>query len=111
MLIRNKEIAWKDEASHKRASSKTMFTGSMAKEFSAHHVRIASGGEIVAHSHERESELHFVISGQGQALVNGEWTSLGEGDVVLARPGVTHGLRNNGATTFHVLCIFSPPLE
>ncbi len=110
MLIRNQDIRWKEETKNIRAWSKDLITSSSSRMFSAHHLKIEPGGEILAHTHAIESELHFVIAGQGQALLDGKWESVGEGDVVLAHATVPHGLKNDGATPLFVLCVFAPPL-
>ena len=110
MLIRNEAIAWKEETQHVRSFSKDLVTHSSSPLFSAHHLKIEPGGQISLHTHDRESELHFVISGQGEALLDGQWKSVDIGDVVFAQPTVPHGLRNNGTTPLFVLCVFAPPL-
>ncbi len=110
MIIYSAQRAWPAEPGQKDVLSKDLLTSAENKQFSAHHCRIAAGGEFYAHSHERETELHFVISGRGLALDGGEWREVGPGDVIFCAPGEEHGLRNHTKEPWHVLCVFTPPL-
>lgn len=66
-------------------------------------LEIASGGSTPDHAHPNEHE-NFVLSGAGEVMIEGEWHSLGEGDVVFVPPGARHQYRNTGAETFKFLC-------
>jgi mannose-6-phosphate isomerase-like protein (cupin superfamily) len=50
---------------------------------------------------QREEEIYFILEGHGIATVSGEECEVGPGDMVLARRGDTHGIRNH----------FSQPLK
>ncbi len=68
-------------------------------------------GEAVrpAHSHPEGEELIYVISGNGEAWVDGEIQAIRPGTAVLFEQGSVHMLRNVGGTEMKVLCFFSPP--
>jgi len=60
--------------------------------------RIAPGKEsFVYHSHEREEEWLYIISGRGTAEIDGADYEVGPGDFMgFAAPSVAHHLRNAG---------------
>jgi quercetin dioxygenase-like cupin family protein len=110
MVIRGATRAWPAEPGQVECFSKDLVTSVETPLLSAHHLRIEPGGEFKAHAHERETELHFVISGHGQAQIGDQWEDVAEGDVALALPGVAHALRNNSASPLFILCVFTPSL-
>ena len=60
--------------------------------------RIAPGKEsFVYHSHEREEEWLYILSGTGTAEIDGEEHEVGPGDFMgFPTPSVAHHLRNSG---------------
>ena len=60
--------------------------------------RIAPGREsFVYHSHEREEEGLYILSGSGTAEIDGEEHDVGPGDFMgFPTPSVAHHLRNTG---------------
>jgi uncharacterized cupin superfamily protein len=60
--------------------------------------RIAPGREsFVYHSHEREEEWLYILSGNGTAEIDGEEHEVGPGDFMgFPTPSVAHHLRNTG---------------
>ncbi len=56
------------------------------------------------HKHPHE-EILIVKQGTIEALINGEWKSVGPGSVVFLASNVMHGVRNSGteAATYHVI--------
>jgi mannose-6-phosphate isomerase-like protein (cupin superfamily) len=69
MMIRGATRAWPAEPEQEGCFSKDLVTSMETEAMSAHHLRIEPGGEFKSHAHERETELHFVISGHGQARI------------------------------------------
>jgi quercetin dioxygenase-like cupin family protein len=110
MVIQGATRAWPAEPGQVECFSRDLVTSIETAAMSAHHLRIEPGGEFRAHTHERETELHFVISGRGQAQVGESWEEVAEGDVALALPGVPHALRNTSSSPLFILCVFTPPL-
>ncbi len=53
------------------------------------------GSAIGYHLHDKD-EIYYVISGQGELMMNGEKSSVGPGTAILTRPGDSHGLRQVG---------------
>jgi quercetin dioxygenase-like cupin family protein len=67
------------------------------------------GQEHQAHTHPDQDKLYVVLSGRGEAQVGGEVQEVEAGDVVLARAGVAHGLKNTSGEPLAVLVVFGPP--
>jgi quercetin dioxygenase-like cupin family protein len=71
-------------------------------------IEIEPEGHTPHHTHPYEHE-NFIVEGQGEVFIEGEWHELGPGDVVFVPPGVQHQYRNTGDTVFRFLC--SVPVE
>jgi quercetin dioxygenase-like cupin family protein len=110
MIIHGATRTWPAEPGELDCFSRDLVTSVETGAMSAHHLRIEPGGEFKPHTHESETEVHFVISGSGQALDGDQWEDVIAGDVALALPGIVHGLRNPNSDPLFILCVFSPPL-
>lgn len=68
-------------------------------------------GETVrpAHSHPEGEELIYIMSGTGQAWVNGEIQPMRTGTTVLFEQGQVHMIKNVGDEEMKVVCFFAPP--
>ena len=66
------------------------------------------GSESNAHSHEKNEEVFYVVSGEGYIVVGDERRAVSAGSVVVAPPGETHQLQNPGNETLKVICSASP---
>ena len=60
------------------------------------------------HHHDEASELFYVIEGQLDVMVNGEWRVLRSGQSLCIPPGTVHTLRNNSDTDCRWLTAWSP---
>lgn len=60
--------------------------------------RVPPGGVSGEHRHTRTEEVYFVLSGQGEMLLDGIGHPVRAGDVILTGLGTIHGLRNTGVT-------------
>ncbi len=110
IFIKNEMLPWKAEIDFVKTFSKNLLTSQDNAQMSAHYLRVEPGGEITVHAHARETELHFIAQGRGQASLGDERHAVEGGDAVLALPTVPHGIRNTGGQDLVVLCIFAPPL-
>ncbi len=110
MVIHGAVRAWPAVSGQENCFAKDLVTSIETKAMSVHHLRIEPGAEFTSHTHEHETEVQFVISGQGQAQLGDRWEDIVSGDVALALPGVAHALRNNSASPLFILCVFTPPL-
>lgn len=55
--------------------------------------KIIPGGQIYPHTHN-VGEVIYVLAGEVEFLVNGEWIPYKAGDTVIAPAGIVHGARN-----------------
>jgi quercetin dioxygenase-like cupin family protein len=66
------------------------------------------GGGPPPHSHLYEDETFFVLEGEYEFLVGGEWRRVLPGEVVHALRGSVHTFRNAGTTPGKVLIFVAP---
>jgi mannose-6-phosphate isomerase-like protein (cupin superfamily) len=59
--------------------------------------------------HDESDQWLFVISGRGEATINGTRKELTEGTLVLIEAGETHEIRNTGNTPLRTLNFYVPP--
>lgn len=71
-------------------------------------VSLASGMGVPRHTHTREDEAYYVLSGELEVIVGDEVFILGVGDTLIAPRDIPHQLRNSGNAENHYLIIFSP---
>src|SRR5215510_10033815 len=67
------------------------------------------GQEHKAHTHGDQDKLYVVLEGSGDATVGEEKATVQTGDVILARAGITHSMRNPGPGRLVVMVVFAPP--
>ncbi len=75
-------------------------------DLSIGHATVPPGGGPPLHIHHREHEVFLTISGDLEALVDGEWRKAPPGSVVFLPRDVPHQFRNAGDTpsTHWVIC-------
>src|SRR5262245_16395048 len=71
-------------------------------------VSLAAGMSVPRHTHTREDEAYFVLSGELEVVVGDEIFVLKAGDTLMAPRDVPHQLRNSGKIENHYLLLFSP---
>ena len=67
------------------------------------------GQEHQLHTHAGQDKLYFVLQGEGDVTVGGEQTRIKTGDLVLARSGEEHALKNPGPDRLVVMVVMGPP--
>ena len=60
------------------------------------------------HSHADSDKIYFVLRGKATFHIAGEENDLGPGEMVIARPGEPHGVRNEAPEDL-VLLVFMTP--
>ena len=60
------------------------------------------------HTHTESDKIYFVLRGKGIFHIGGEERELGPDEIVVARPGEAHGVKN-AATEDLVLLVFMMP--
>ena len=71
-------------------------------------MRVAPGKGVPRHTHTREDEALFVLSGELEVTVGDEVFTLRAGQTLLAPRNTPHQLRNSGNVANHYLIMFSP---
>ena len=70
---------------------------------------VPPGGDIGLHTHtEDNEEIYIIISGTGEMVSDGEMIEVGPGDVVMNKPGGSHGLWNTGEVEMKLVVIEIP---
>jgi mannose-6-phosphate isomerase-like protein (cupin superfamily) len=69
---------------------------------------IQPGEEIGEETHEGDQILHFV-DGTGDAVLEGETSAVGPGDVVLVPAGTLHNFVNTGSGPLRLVTVYAPP--
>jgi mannose-6-phosphate isomerase-like protein (cupin superfamily) len=59
--------------------------------------------------HSRSDQWLYVLSGKGEATVNGERIEFSAGTLLLIEAGETHEIRNPGDEPLETLNIYAPP--
>ena len=71
-------------------------------------MRVAPGKGVPRHTHTREDEALFVLSGELEASVGDEIFTLRAGETLIAPRNIPHQLHNSGNIANHYLIMFSP---
>lgn len=71
---------------------------------------IAPETEIPIHTHDPQVDSIFVVSGSGEAHVNGQWRPIAAGDYIFVPAREEHGIRNTGTASLYLFIHHSPPL-
>jgi len=67
---------------------------------------LAPGADIGPHTHADDNEeLYVVVEGRGLMSLDGQEFEVEPGDVILNRPGGSHGLRNTGEQELRIVVI------
>jgi len=70
---------------------------------------VPPGAEVGRHTHaEDNEEIYVIISGRGELELDGERFLVGSGDVLVNRPGGTHGLVNPGPEELRMVVLEIP---
>jgi quercetin dioxygenase-like cupin family protein len=69
---------------------------------------LAPGMTVPRHTHTREDEAYFVLTGELEVIVGDEAFVLEAGDTLMAPRDIPHQLRNSGGVENHYLLLFSP---
>jgi quercetin dioxygenase-like cupin family protein len=66
------------------------------------------GQDQRVHSHAESDKIYFVLRGRGVFHIAGEEKELGTGEIVIAKPGQDHGVKNASNDDL-VLLVFMTP--
>ncbi len=68
---------------------------------------------VGVHSHETDEEYYYILSGEGQMILDGQTYEVMTGDITAVFPGGSHALKNTGKSEmrFLVICVEAPNPE
>ena len=66
---------------------------------------IKPGDSVGEHSHDKESEIYFCLSGKGRVLDEGEYVPFLPGDVHYTTGNDPHAIQNDGDEDLHFLAL------
>ncbi|MBD5559293.1 MAG: cupin domain-containing protein [Clostridia bacterium] len=78
--------------------------GLTGAEVSINHVP-AKGGVPFVHSHKENEEIYIILSGKGQAVIDGETVPLTAGDCMLIQPNAKRQLSASNDEGMSYICI------
>lgn len=58
--------------------------------------RVLLPGSAIGYHLQKEDEIYYILSGEGEMTINGNTFPVRAGDAILTRPGSSHGLRQKG---------------
>lgn len=68
-------------------------------------ITLNPGCSIGAHPHEGESELFYILKGNGVYDDNGTMVPVSEGDVTICAPGESHGIANRSDEVLELIAV------
>jgi len=70
---------------------------------------IQPGEEIGAETHEGHDQVLFFVDGEGEAVLDGESSTVGAGDLSFVHAGVHHNFINTGSEPLRIVTAYAPP--
>ncbi|MEX2562032.1 MAG: cupin domain-containing protein [Nitriliruptoraceae bacterium] len=70
---------------------------------------LAPGEEIGAETHEDHDQVLVFVDGSGAAVLDGETSDVGPGDLVFVHAGVHHNFINTGDAPLRLVTAYAPP--
>jgi mannose-6-phosphate isomerase-like protein (cupin superfamily) len=70
---------------------------------------IPPGGEIGAEVHPDTDQVFLFVDGHGVADIDGQYSEVGENDLVLVPAGARHNMLNRGETPLRLMTVYAPP--
>jgi quercetin dioxygenase-like cupin family protein len=109
-VFRSKEMAFRTHPRLANARMATYITGKDTETVSVCMIDIAPKERAPIHRHDAQDDSVLVISGKGEAYVNGRWEPIEAGDYLFVPMGDEHGIRNTGHASLKIFVHHSPPL-
>ncbi len=72
-------------------------------------MNIPAGESIGEEMHAHVEQILYIQAGTGQAVLDGQESSITVGDVVVVTPGTKHNFINNGQSPLLIATIYVPP--
>jgi len=109
-LFRKKEMALAPHPKFAGVQWTLFITGKDTDTASVCQLDIPPGGGLPIHIHDPQVDSIFVVSGKGEAYVNGTWEPVEAGDYIFVPQTAKHGMKNTGTGSLRIFVHHSPPL-
>ncbi|MEW6410015.1 MAG: cupin domain-containing protein [Nitrospirota bacterium] len=96
---------------HRKFFVRTMITSADNPSMSFHRGTVEVGGAILPHTHEKETETYYILSGKSEGTMGNDKGTYTFGSLFMAPPGVLHGLENIGDEPVEIVSVFTPPIK
>ena len=98
ILEHEKDIAKSEPGPHNGGGISTGYSFfSQAKDLKmAFRKRVLHKGSAIGYHLQKEDEVYYVVSGEGEMKMNDKTFKVKAGDAILTRPGSSHGLQPTG---------------
>lgn len=110
MILQQESRTFADHPKFAGVRIAVLVRGTDSAQISVSQLEIEPGVEVPVHTHELQSDSIFVLSGHGEAYIDGAWRGIGPGDYILAPALVEHAVRNTGSLPLRLFVHHSPPL-
>ena len=70
---------------------------------------IPLGGEVGEEVHEGIDQILLFVEGEAEAVLDGERSSVGRGDLVFVKAGTRHNFINRGDGPLRLATVYAPP--
>ena len=105
------ELAWNPHKQYSGVFLKHLIKGEETEnKISCHLVKIEAGAEIATHVHEKNLELHEIISGKGQGFLKTKKVEYIPGLTVVVPENMQHRVIANSNQPLYLLAKFLPAL-
>ncbi len=109
-LFRSKEMTFSPHPKLTNVRMATCITSKDSETVSVCMIDIAPKEGAPIHRHDLHVDSILVISGKGEAYVNGRWEPIEAGDYIFVPKEEEHGIRNTGRKSLMIFVHHSPPM-
>ncbi len=109
-FYRREEITFSDHPRFKGVKWALLIDSKKSSQAGVSMLLIDPGIEIPIHTHDEQIDSIYVLEGEGEAYVNGNWEKIKAGDYIFVPPKEEHGVKNTGKEPLRLFIVHSPPL-
>ncbi len=110
IFFKEREIEFKDHPKFAGVKIAILVSSKDTDRASISLLCLHPGVEIPIHTHDPQVDSIYVLSGEGEAYVNGSWQKIEPGDYLFIPPQEEHGVKNTGEKELKLFIVHSPPL-
>ncbi|MDD3553761.1 MAG: cupin domain-containing protein [Deltaproteobacteria bacterium] len=110
IFYKNEQIAFGPHPRFEGVRIAKLVTKDQGQAIGVSMLEIGAGVEIPVHTHEQELDSILVMSGRGQAFIDGVWREINEGDYLLIPATIEHGVRNTSQQVLKLFIVHSPAI-